>query len=355
LEGEGRDPNIVFVEDFETAILLYNLHGELHYAFYELSVHCQLCFQFTKKLDLPPGVDVSSYLVTSRSISKPYQVFISDSHGHNFIFQFDKRGLHYLSNVTTRTVPGLSVLSFFPGNLAAELYQDSTCSLFLQLYKTQPFKMLNPPFCLVSSNLNIESADIEILPAQSSQSCVNEAIVSFSANNLIFALTYCDFANGTRVSSTPKQIDVGTGTTLTTAQTGNGLLIVELHENGFCFNSHAHNIQSNTKMCLQTPQSTQNVLSYSYGMWQDWIDLIRNNESSLITPCNSKILHGAYDLGSSPGFDLYRDPTKPGTIWIIETHNGFTSKDIDVGQCGRPTVFAPNGGIVLDMWTIPQL
>lgn len=364
-EGRGQDPKTVVVRDFNLLVILYKEFGLIRYAYYSLRQDCPhtpqrlpFCYLFEKSLDLPWIIDTTRFEVASLS-DWPYLIVVTDTHGQNFVFNIDpKKGLIYSKNLTTREDPERykqSLSKPFPGSVVAELFIDSanpSCFLALQMWKIDPFSKRGPSHCFVREAMNISYFDIVMVPTRTQVECLTEGIVVFSANSTLFGSVFCVFGNNTSASSRPRIIDVGERPQLQVWQVGNQWGLTMIHEHGFCYHSKKHNARS-LPFCSQEPQPTKGVLSYNYGLWEDWVAFLLSPKPNYLTACNTLILHGTYDQGSTPTFDLFEVDGELSFL-IIEAHNGLHPYDTDEGGCGRPKSFFDTGGIVVNMWPMPH-
>jgi hypothetical protein len=122
-------------------------------------------------------------------------------------------------------------------------------------------------------------------------------------------------------------------------------------------------------VCSSLPFSTPNILNYNFGTLQQWRQFLMNTSSSakknFITSCHVNILHGTYDQGRNPSSQVFvfggrgdsvpsKSKVGPFTssdgfyVGLVAVHEGYRSTDVDTTTCGRPTVFASNGGIIID-------
>ena len=81
---------------------------------------------------------------------------------------------------------------------------------------------------------------------------------------------------------------------------------MEVHQDGFCQNNEPQNKAPKPAMCEQTPRGTKGVLVYSYGLLQDWAELLAAEEP--MNACHERLMHGAYDQGAAPDVHLYAAP-----------------------------------------------
>lgn len=180
-----------------------------------------------------------------------------------------------------------------------------------------------------------------------------------------------------------------------------GIVAMEVHQDGFCQNNEPQNKAPTPAMCEQTARSTKGVLVYSYGLLQDWAELLATEKT--MNACHERLMHGAYDQGSAPDVHLYAAPHYqtpppwsgngpmsqvppqawgiaevnprnafflshlphqtiatlnavahsdwPGVLWQV--HEGWGGGSVDKGDCGLP--FPRPGKIVVDGWTPSDL
>jgi len=256
----------------------------------------------------------------------------------------------------------------------SELYLDnsSTCNgLAFQIWNfsktgSYPPTKSGDSLCL-SPGTQITSTSVFLFESTSSSDvCSLQGIVTYTtSNNLIYATALClamNYSNDSGAlrinSSSPLVIDVGTNTVLSGVEVQPGLFaILELHGDGYCYNSHTHNTRASPRICSQSPQSTKNVLVYNYGLYSSWLSyllqpLYSNTTTKFITSCNAEILHGSYDQGHNPYGSIF---SSDNSIAAVEVHNGWTDVDVDWGSCGKPVSMAPGGGVILDSWLLPRL
>lgn len=71
--------------------------------------------------------------------------------------------------------------------------------------------------------------------------------------------------------------------------------------NGYCYNSHEHNIRSRPRVCDAAPEPTPNVLSYTFMSFAKAVAMALGHEADAnISVCGSDMLHGTYDFGTRP-------------------------------------------------------
>jgi len=144
-----------------------------------------------------------------------------------------------------------------------------------------------------------------------------------------------------------KWIKISVGKNFDIAYNNDVLIIV--NDYGYCYNSHVHNTRSEPSVCTSTPSATSTVLDYSIGLTVDWIQLLESSSSSsLITSCNSKILHGSYNQGKRPSIVMTRFDN---ATRFFSVHEGLNEDDNDIGQCGDPR-HHEKGSIIINSFDI---
>ena len=172
-------------------------------------------------------------------------------------------------------------------------------------------------------------------------------------------------------------------------------------DNGYCFNNELTNKRPAPALCDSAPNNQSGVLTYSYGSFESFVDLVMSSESAApqsLSPCSARILHGMYDSGSAPAAAMVAGPNTQGddpsrwALQIVEAHVGFNppakvaakeaatpkphasaadrsrsvpasarlletlgvtaSAPVPASQCGLAVSHA---GIVVDAWTPPML
>lgn len=191
-------------------------------------------------------------------------------------------------------------------------------------------------------------------------SFVGIAVMSTSVKQIIGSSFCFNPTDGlTKAISTPpdKFLDVGSTPSVEIKFDieSSSIRVLEVHNDGFCWNSHQHNIGAAVATCDQVPVSNNYILSYNYGTMASWKERI--SSGTLITVCDEEILHGVYDTGSHPQISLFYGPFVPEfsipRLGVVEIHQGMPEIADSDGECG---LALPYGGFVLDSWTLnPEL
>lgn len=124
------------------------------------------------------------------------------------------------------------------------------------------------------------------------------------------------------------------------SRTSQDAVIALISDGGYCYNSRSHNTRGAPMVCDQKPAPCKEALDYTIGTMSQWIKLA--NDSELATPCG-ELLHGTYDLGSSPRSALLG--LNDEKVALLAVHVGL-SESIESCGCGKPT-WRP-GKLVLD-------
>lgn len=107
---------------------------------------------------------------------------------------------------------------------------------------------------------------------------------------------------------------LGFGKGLETSHLSDQLLLVT--EGNRCYNSHSQNTQSHPLVCdvVEHPDESgcgnYGMLDYTLGHVNDWIDWlstpgVSKSYTTVLTPCNERLLHGTFSSGSNPSSALF--------------------------------------------------
>ncbi|EGC37865.1 hypothetical protein DICPUDRAFT_53679 [Dictyostelium purpureum] len=201
----------------------------------------------------------------------------------------------------------------------------------------------SPPITSISAiNRNKEGVDTVLLFSNDKKEIYGVYLKMNSTGN---NSTYSDFG----IVNGPNMVDIGDQLSSTVIDND---LVIQVHSDGYCFNSELHNKRAGPRVCESSATSTPRILNYNFGYFDDWVEQIKSKE--MITSCNNKILHGTYNQGSFPSVHLYKEIN--GTVnnlglkyGVVEVHQGLPLDFIDRSNCGRPTSWDQ---IVLDSWKI---
>jgi len=160
--------------------------------------------------------------------------------------------------------------------------------------------------------------------------------------NVSLALLCLD-ETGRHTSLFSGRIDRGSLSHVSLINTSNGLVVAEVHTDGYCDNSHAHNTQATPRVCSAPRVPTKNVLVYNHGLVGDWVSWLKLGHGD-VTSCNDALFHGAFGLGASPALTTQIDNE---AVRLIVVHQGLGMHDEDQGACGMPL---RTHGVVVDSW-----
>jgi hypothetical protein len=201
------------------------------------------------------------------------------------------------------------------------------------------------------------------LPAQASgsisaiQTAPNtvEGVMTSSSGGVVsasyFVAEFSSFINSVSVSK-PVVLGVGANSSLSATWSEDvGPLVLEVHGDGFCWNTEERNKQPTPLVCDQVPTSTPGVLNYNYAPLENWKSFLTSPSSAPMSSCSSLILHGTFDQGSNPSAALVSLGSQSA---VIEAHHGWKASDKDTSQCGAPISRTPFGGAMLNSWIPPN-
>jgi hypothetical protein len=72
----------------------------------------------------------------------------------------------------------------------------------------------------------------------------------------------------------------------------NASVVLQLHTDSYCWNSHKLNTRSPIALCSSTPVSISQVGTYTYGRFDSFADAIAQRRS--FSACDEQLLHGAF-------------------------------------------------------------
>ncbi len=158
---------------------------------------------------------------------------------------------------------------------------------------------------------------------------------------LLLFLSVNDVIFGTAsVEDEAPWVAVSTGRYFDVSATDGALMLVT--DYGYCFNSHTHNTRSAPSVCQQAARPTRTVLDYSMGLFEDWLEVLRESKCACInasncgdlctevTSCHLRIMHGTYDQGTRPAVAMASGHTGDGGgvyYFFMEVHEGFSEFD----------------------------
>jgi len=248
-----------------------------------------------------------------------------------------------------------------------------SCSLQLQLWQLENFTVSKVGITsCVQNNIAIQYYDVAFSGSQQGDSYCDRGdlpgILTFSdASNNIYTSVLCLNAstgvlevNGGTMTGVA--VDVGSDTSVSLYTFNGQLMVLEVHSDGFCWNSEPNNKQPTPATCSNTPTSVQYVLNYNFGSFDNWATHVQNiinhknqsyNLDSIFSSCHPTILHGAYDSGSSPRVSLFSANYNSTEVLLhAEVHVGLPQVFNDTSQCGFAV--PREGQLVLDSWFLTE-
>eukprot|EP01132_Coremiostelium_polycephalum_P003994 gene3994-4995_t len=180
--------------------------------------------------------------------------------------------------------------------------------------------------------------------------CLYDVIVEFSTDYKIYGLFVCiSDSNQVSVQSGPSFFNVGKNVALSSVNINGSIFVMEVHDEGYCYNTEDNNKRAQPRVCEASPVSYSGILNYNYGMFSDFLIHIQNQLE--LSVCDSTILHGTYDQGYSPDVFLFPGSYSSGSsdIGVVATHKGISETYFDFSLCGRAESW---DDIVLDSWNL---
>eukprot|EP00742_Colponemidia_sp_Colp-10_P008100 GILJ01008744.1.p1 GENE.GILJ01008744.1~~GILJ01008744.1.p1 ORF type:complete len:725 (-),score=82.49 GILJ01008744.1:339-2360(-) len=331
-----------------------------------------------------PDTVNAQYKLSSASVEKSTFISICTSTGVCSILKVIEPGCFekYLTVELTEAISITSILSataFTCGarvpcvsalTLDTESIQDSSCQAYLQMFVVpatqdwhKPLKTVMRKVCIQTS-VPITAGDVatvELLEDVIIDSgvCNKGDYLSFVSLNTeddsIHTGIVCTSPSMTSIRSVvghiknesiliPVQSDVGRNSKVSVVLQGGVPILMEVHDTGYCHNSHSHNTRAAPTVCAAAPKATENVLVYNVGSLDRWIADLKDG-TMLLSSCG-RVQHGAYDQGTLPSVALF---SADDSIQFIEAHQGLHGASTDKGGCGLPLPF---DGIVMDSWTL---
>jgi len=278
-------------------------------------------------------------------------------------------------------------ISFFQSGqrlIAFQALQTEQCGLLFQLFEFDPIGNLFVPFgdsqC-IERQLNVSSASCDLIEVSSvnsamfCQDAINGsserfliATIVYSKESEIFSAAICiSLRSGIKTTTivSPSSIDIGRDPDVSLIEYQDTVFIMEVHTDGFCWNNEVQNKASNISVCDLLPRTTPFVLNYNFATLTSWVEH-HVMSGKFLSPCNSSVLHGAYDQGHHPslnlfvfledfivndGTDLEKQQKLPQeSLYFLEIHSGISDEVKDLGACGLPLAYR---GLVIDSWRLP--
>jgi len=243
---------------------------------------------------------------------------------------------------------------------------ENRIGLFLQLWNVSESFEVEQLGDLISIDMEnkLSSASLAGLAyLDQDKSVTIKGILSYSdIRNEIFFVYFEINISEKKVSanliSSSTYLDVGSLPKVSTAIINQTQMIIEVHGNGYCYNSDSHNKHSGPPMCQLAPtgeNSTNYILNYNYASIDSWKESIQIGKQ--LSPCHPLISHGYYDQGQYPSVALFSDNKEGITAGVVAVHDGRpplaendANIDLSNNDCG---VAEPYEGIVIDSWPMP--
>eukprot|EP01127_Copromyxa_protea_P019253 TRINITY_DN6200_c0_g1_i1.p1 TRINITY_DN6200_c0_g1~~TRINITY_DN6200_c0_g1_i1.p1 ORF type:complete len:617 (+),score=72.23 TRINITY_DN6200_c0_g1_i1:166-2016(+) len=340
--------------------------SKMHYSFFAFSPFNTFTLITTQALPIPPNLKKfpgTQKVTVSRVDSSSPAILVSDENGNSVIYVVQDYVLQIKKTFTLpqQSADQLQVVQIIHQNnsnsvvsLSLPKSTGSGCALGLDVWDTSSStpKKVTSTLCATNSTFSHVSGFF----FSGTALCEVEGLVMGSSseegNSFVWIAQYCLNHSGEQTISKFKKYGVGSDPQVSAIKRDDSWVVMVVQGNGFCYNSHTHNT-AHTRLCSQKAISTPRVLTYHVGDYQSWVEYLGDLSATTISSCNSKILHGAYDQGYNPDLDLFVNPQ--GKYGVIEVHQGVKASDKDVGGCGMPLSYSPNGGTVMDGWWLPQL
>ncbi|KAH9260744.1 hypothetical protein BASA81_001211 [Batrachochytrium salamandrivorans] len=138
--------------------------------------------------------------------------------------------------------------------------------------------------------------------------------------------------DGSLVLNNLKQIAVGVAprfSELPLAQPGRRIIALVLGDSN-CANNEPFNKRSGVLLCSASAVAMRGTLTYSLGFARDWEQLFRRSKKLMLSACSSRILHGAFDIGSNAVPELVMTNAHRGEAKFISLHR--TVDDLRTGE-----------------------
>ncbi|KAA0168410.1 hypothetical protein FNF31_00292 [Cafeteria roenbergensis] len=141
-----------------------------------------------------------------------------------------------------------------------------------------------------------------------------------------------------------------------------GVLVADVHTDGFCQNSEVHNKQPVPSTCQLAQvglSSTPSVLNYNTAPFDAWAAQARGQDAAgrMQTPCSNSVLAGALGMGGKPHASIAVGRAAPArgdapgmAAAIVVAHQGLPAGSKDTGGCG---IARQMDGVVVDGFALP--
>jgi len=255
----------------------------------------------------------------------------------------------------------LTVLSLLSPNVSAlgdegELWifsvsSSASCSIAIQIWRIgteSPYSLspLGPSVCAISNGDVVTIASsVDVLGAgvhACGEQNIGGIVLSSSSTRVISAFYFClDPITVAMNLSNWNSFGMGSNARVSIHTILDDTRVMIVGGESFCYNNEVQNKRASPLLCSSLPSSTPNILTYTYGTFDELVSQIDSGEMS--TPCSTHVLHGMYDMGTRPSVALY---SLDSSLGVVEVHEGIPSS-VDPGSCGVSNTFR---GIVLDGW-----
>ncbi|PRP77324.1 type A von Willebrand factor domain-containing protein [Planoprotostelium fungivorum] len=303
------------------------------------------------------GDAMLSHPITSMHMMEDDVIFMSDSHGN-----FETRRM-LKTEANTVTLGRIST-----GRLAADieishsavpfnsnntdffhLYQTSTCRLQLERgrFTEKSTTTESTGLCITSGSVVSASFDVKKDPSSPCGNNSWSAVVTWSnEKKSIYTSVVCISGEGEIREMSSGLVDVGANPSVSMVSDGDRLYILQVHGEGYDYNTEERNKNPLVAVCDQTPESSENVLVYNWATLSDWVSHLQSNRS-VITSCHADIMHGSFDRGNAPDVSVIH---RGGKVFdMVETHLGISHRS---EEAGSPL---SHHGLVLNSWTLPNI
>jgi len=225
------------------------------------------------------------------------------------------------------------------------------CPLGIQLYSFG--EVADGPSAVGNLNCvqnSVKVLDLSIDSIPSGNAISGVIVFADPASKIYTSVFTINPQNGTAIFNQglnliPKVLDVGNQPSVSLATIKNETWIVEVHNNGFCWNNEPDNKRADPGVCDSVPTPSQYILTYNFGRFSDWTTQIINNTAPIFSACHPTILHGTYDTGSFPDVKLF---SYENSLNLVEVHAAAPNHTYTV--CG---ISSFKNGLVLDAWPLP--
>lgn len=192
---------------------------------------------------------------------------------------------------------------------ARAMRRNAQCHLSVAVFdlgtKSQPTKpkLVSQEFCVAAHTSNRQvpfsrsivaklSSNARILDVLLSTS--DAAGLSIDLHHVQAHYVASSFVFDAQSVRTLRNAGVGSAPSLTLAHDSalNASVVLHVHTDSYCWNSHKLNTRSPIALCSSTPVSVPQVATYTYGRFETFIDTIAKRKA--FSACDETLLHGAF-------------------------------------------------------------